>query len=172
MPIDILDEWKSLRGACEEAYYKAGYAGTQCRHTNNNNGSPSEPCNKGFPKKAEAVRQTEQTTEHLSPELILEACPTLSDYGQPVRDLADIVSAGRYLRASLGAHESAWAEARGGHRHRQGGHSGDLRPAALRGRRRQERRGEPDQEPGRLLPRARPAWSNPARSTSPSSSWR
>jgi replication initiation protein RepC len=28
-----------------------------------------------------------------------------------VRDLADIVSAGRYLRASLGAHESAWAEA-------------------------------------------------------------
>ena len=25
--------------------------------------------------------------------------------------MADIVSAGRYLRASLGAHESAWAEA-------------------------------------------------------------
>jgi replication initiation protein RepC len=111
MPIDILDEWKSLRGACEEAYYRAGYAGTQCRHTNNNNGSPSEPCNKGFPKKAEAVRSTEQTSEHLSPELILEACPTLSDYGQSVRDLADLVSAGRYLRASLGAHESAWAEA-------------------------------------------------------------
>ena len=61
MPIDILEEWKSLRGACEEAYYKAGYAGTQYRHTNNNNGSPSESCNKGFPKKAEAVRQTEQT---------------------------------------------------------------------------------------------------------------
>jgi replication initiation protein RepC len=111
MPIDILDEWKSLRSACEEAYYRAGYAGTQCRHTNNNNGSPSEPCNKGFPKKAEAVRSTEQTSEHLSPELILEACPTIGDYGQPVRDLADIVSAGRYLRASLGAHESAWAEA-------------------------------------------------------------
>ncbi|ANY84586.1 replication protein C (plasmid) [Microvirga ossetica] len=111
MPIDMLEEWKSLRGACEEAYYKAGYAGTQYRHTNNNNGSPSESCNKGFPKKAEAVRQTEQPPEHLSPELILEACPTLSDYGQPVRDVADIVSAGRYLRASLGAHESAWAEA-------------------------------------------------------------
>lgn len=111
MPIDILDEWKSLRSACEEAYYKAGYAGTQCRHTNNNNGSPRESCNKGFPKKAEAVRSTEQTSEHLSPELILEACPALGDYGQPVRDLADIVSAGRYLRASLGAHESAWAEA-------------------------------------------------------------
>jgi replication initiation protein RepC len=111
MPIDILGEWKSLRSACEEAYYKAGYAGTQCRHTNNNNGSPSESCNNGFPKKAEAVRSTGQTSEHLSPELILEACPTLGDFGQPVRGLADIVSAGRYLRASLGAHESAWAEA-------------------------------------------------------------
>ncbi len=28
-----------------------------------------------------------------------------------MRDLADIVSAGRYLRASLGANESAWVEA-------------------------------------------------------------
>ncbi|MBD2746150.1 replication protein C [Microvirga sp. BT688] len=111
MPLDILDEWKSLRRACEEAYYQTGYAGTGCRHTNNNNGSPTETCNKGFPKKAEAVRSTEQTSEHLSPELILEACPTLSDYGQPVRDLADIVAAGRYLRAALGANESAWAEA-------------------------------------------------------------
>ncbi|MBQ0818748.1 replication protein C, partial [Microvirga sp. HBU67558] len=86
-------------------------AGLGVRHSNNNNGSPSETCNKGFPKKAEAVLPTEQPAEHLSPELIFEACPTLSDYGQPVRDLADIVSAGRYLRASLGAHESAWAEA-------------------------------------------------------------
>ncbi|MFD2227796.1 helix-turn-helix domain-containing protein, partial [Microvirga arabica] len=66
MAVDMLDEWKTLRSACEEAYYKAGYAGTQCRHTNNNNGSPSEPCNKSFPKKAEAVRSIEQTSEHLS----------------------------------------------------------------------------------------------------------
>src|ERR671920_1097854 len=103
--------WIALRRACEEAFLKAGNGGKDCRHINNNNESPSEPCNKGFPKKAEAVRSTEQTSEHLSPELILEACPTLSEYGQPVRDLADIVSAGRYLRAALGAHESAWAEA-------------------------------------------------------------
>jgi replication initiation protein RepC len=111
MPLDALDEWKDLRALCEKAFFDAGSGGKDCRHTDNNNGSPSEPCNKGFPKKAEAVRSTEQTPEHLSPELILEACPTLSDYGQPVRDLADIVSAGRYLRAALGAHESAWAEA-------------------------------------------------------------
>jgi replication initiation protein RepC len=108
---DLLEAWQLLRTQAEEAFYEAGNAGLRVLHTNNNNGSPSEPCNKGFPKKAEAVRSTEQTLEHLSPELILETCPTLSDYGQPVRDLADIVSAGRYLRASLGAHESAWVEA-------------------------------------------------------------
>jgi len=107
----LLDAWQRLRTQVEEAFYEAGNAGLGVRHSNNNNGSPSEPCNNGFPKKAEAVRQSEQTPEHLSPELILEACPTLDDYGEPVRDLADIVSAGRYLRASLGAHESAWAEA-------------------------------------------------------------
>ncbi|WP_114945342.1 plasmid replication protein RepC [Microvirga calopogonii] len=108
---DLLEAWQLLRSQVEDAFYKAGNAGLRVPHTDNNNGSPSEPCNKGFPKKAEAVRSTEQPAEHVSPELILEACPTLSDYGQPVRDLADIVSAGRYLRASLGAHESAWAEA-------------------------------------------------------------
>jgi replication initiation protein RepC len=111
LPADLLDAWQLLRTDAEEVFYEAGNAGLGGRHNNNNNGSPSEPCNKGFPKKAEAVRSTEQSSEQLSPELILEACPTLSDYEQPVRDLADIVSAGRYLRASLGAHESAWAEA-------------------------------------------------------------
>ncbi|QRM34756.1 plasmid replication protein RepC [Microvirga sp. VF16] len=111
IPLDALDEWKGLRALCEKAFFDAGNGGKDCRHSYNNNGSPTEACNKGFPKKAEAVRSTEQTSQHLSPELILEACPTLGDYGQPVRDLADIVAAGRYLRASLGAHESAWAEA-------------------------------------------------------------
>jgi replication initiation protein RepC len=111
LPADLLDAWQLLRTDVEEVFYEAGKAGLRVLHTNNNNGSPSESCNKGFPKKAEPVRSTEQHPEHLSPELILEACPTLSDYGQPVRDLADIVSAGRYLRAALGAHESAWAEA-------------------------------------------------------------
>jgi replication initiation protein RepC len=111
MPLDALDEWKDLRTLSEKAFFDAGNGGKDCRHSYNNNGSPSEPCNKGFPKKAEAVRSTKQTSEHLSPELILEACPAISDYGQPIRDLADVVSAGRYLRAALGAHESAWAEA-------------------------------------------------------------
>ena len=111
LPADLLEAWQLLRTQAEEVFYEAGNAGLGVRHLDTDNGSPSETCNKGFPKKAEAVRSIEQPSEHLSPELILEACPTLGDYGQPVRDLADIVSAGRYLRASLGAHESAWAEA-------------------------------------------------------------
>jgi replication initiation protein RepC len=111
LPAGLLDEWSLLRSRAEQAFLDAGNGGMSFRHNNNNNGSPSEPCNKGFPKKAEAVRQSEQAPEHLSPELILEACPAIGDYGQPVEDLADIVSAGRYLRASLGANESAWAEA-------------------------------------------------------------
>ena len=43
--------------------------------------------------------------------MIVEACPTVTDYGKPIKDVSDIVAAGRYLRASLGAHESAWKEA-------------------------------------------------------------
>ena len=111
LPADLLDEWSLLRSRAEQAFLDAGNGGTSFRHINNNNGSPSESCNKSFPKKAEAVRSTEQPSEHLSPELILEACSCISDYGQSVEDLADIVAAGRYLRASLGANESAWAEA-------------------------------------------------------------
>ncbi|MFL5238764.1 MAG: replication initiation protein RepC [Rhizomicrobium sp.] len=42
---------------------------------------------------------------------IVEACPAVSDYDQAICDLPDIVGAGRYLRASIGAHESAWTEA-------------------------------------------------------------
>ncbi|KLK91677.1 replication protein C [Microvirga vignae] len=111
LPADLLDAWQLLRTEAEETFYEAGNAGLGVRHLETNNGSPSETCNKGFPKKAGAVLQNEQTTEHLSPELILEACPTLRDYPKPIEDVADIVAAGRYLRASLSANESAWNEA-------------------------------------------------------------
>ncbi|WP_244470325.1 replication initiation protein RepC [Microvirga vignae] len=43
--------------------------------------------------------------------MLVEACLTVSDYGRFICDIAVIVGAGRYLRASLGAHESAWNEA-------------------------------------------------------------
>lgn len=111
LPAGLLIEWQDLRNLVEEAFYDAGNGGLGVRHKETNNGSPSESCTKGFPRKAEAVPQTEQTLEHLSPALIVEACPTVNDYGRPIRDIGDIIAAGRYLRASLGAHESAWNEA-------------------------------------------------------------
>jgi replication initiation protein RepC len=111
LPADLLDAWQLLRTHAEEVFYEAGNAGLRVRHLETNNSSPSEPCNKGFPKKAGAVLPNEQTAEHLSPELILEACPTLGDYPNPIEDVSDLVAAGRYLRASLSANESAWNEA-------------------------------------------------------------
>ena len=84
LPADLLEAWQLLRTDTEENFYEAGNAGLRVRHLETNNGSPSETCNKGFPKKAEAVRHNEQTPEHLSPELILEACPTLSEYPEPI----------------------------------------------------------------------------------------
>jgi replication initiation protein RepC len=113
LPAGLLQDWQDLRTLAEEAFYQTGCGGLRVNHKETNNGSPSESCPKGFPKKAEAVLPKERPAEHLSPALIVEACPTVSDYGRPIRDIADIIAAGRYLRASLGAHESAWNEAVG-----------------------------------------------------------
>ena len=111
LPAGLLQDWQDLKNAVEEIFYQTGNGGLRVIHKETNNGSPSESCTKGFPKKAEAVLPNERPAEHLSPALIVEACPTVNDYGRPIRDIADIVGAGRYLRASLGAHESAWNEA-------------------------------------------------------------
>jgi replication initiation protein RepC len=111
LPTGLLQGWQDLRNLAEGTFYQTGNGGLGVQHKETNNGSPSESCTRGFPKKAEAVLQSERPAEHLSPALIVEACPTINDYGQPIRDIADVVAAGRYLRASLGAHESAWNEA-------------------------------------------------------------
>ena len=111
LPAGLLQDWQHLRNAVEDVFYQTGNGGLRVNHKETNNGSPSESCTKSFPRKAEPVLPNERSAEHLSPALIIEACPTVNDYGRPIRDIADIVGAGRYLRASLGAHESAWNEA-------------------------------------------------------------
>ena len=75
---------------------------------------------KAFRRKLRRFVKPNKPPEHLSPELILEACPTLSDYGQPVQDLADIV-VGRALPAGLarGARERL-GRGRGGDRRSSG----------------------------------------------------
>jgi len=51
------------------------------------------------------------SSTQIPPALVVEACPVISYYGQVIRNAADVASAGRYLRASLGAHPSTWDEA-------------------------------------------------------------
>ncbi|MBQ0819022.1 helix-turn-helix domain-containing protein, partial [Microvirga sp. HBU67558] len=111
LPVGLLQDWQDLRILAEETYYQAGDAGPKDHHKETNYEFPSEACYKRSPKKAEAAPPNEGSVQHLQPTLIIEACPTISDFGRPIRDTTDIVAAGRYLRASLGAHESAWAEA-------------------------------------------------------------
>lgn len=111
LPTGLLQGWQNLRNLAEETFYKTGNAGLLDRHIETYNGSSSESCTKGFHGKPEAIPPKEEPAKHLSPALIVEACPAINDYGRPVRGIADVVAAGRYLRASLGAHESAWNEA-------------------------------------------------------------
>ena len=111
LPPGLLQDWQELRTYAEEVFYQTGNGGLRVTHKETDNKSPRETCTKGFPKKAEPVLPNERLAEHLSPALIVEACPTVADYGRPICDIGDLVGAGRYLRASLGAHESAWHEA-------------------------------------------------------------
>jgi replication initiation protein RepC len=104
----LVDEWQSLRDLVERRYYDAGNAGTKCRHIETDNGSSSGSCNKGLHEEAEPVRKTEQP---VTIGLLLETCPAYRDFGLEIRNVSDLVVAGRQLRGTIGAHESAWLEA-------------------------------------------------------------
>jgi replication initiation protein RepC len=111
LPAGLLQNWQDLRNLAEEAFHQSGNGGLGVQHKETDNESPSESCTKGLPRKAEVVLPNEVAAEHLTLALIIEACPTVSDYGRLIHTIDDLVGAGRYLRASLGAHESAWNEA-------------------------------------------------------------
>jgi replication initiation protein RepC len=110
-PEGLLEDWQGLRNQAEEAFYQSGNGGLGVQHNETDKGSPSETCTKGFPKRAKPILPKERPTEQLPSELIRKACPVISDYGRPIRTIDELVAAGCYLRASLGAHESAWTEA-------------------------------------------------------------
>ena len=111
LPAGLLQNWRDLRKLAEEAFHRSGNGGLGVQHIETDNESPSKPCTKSFPWKAEVILPKDRSAEHLSLALIIEACPIISDYGRLIRTSDDLVAAGRYLRASLGAHESAWNEA-------------------------------------------------------------
>jgi replication initiation protein RepC len=111
LPEGLLEAWKELRKLAEEAFYEAGCGGTECRQLEAEKGSPSETCDKGIRVDAEPAAPSRVPSQPLLPALIIEACPVVSACAHPIRDVVDLVAAGRFLRASLGAHPSAWDEA-------------------------------------------------------------
>jgi replication initiation protein RepC len=105
LPEGLTEAWQELRQLAEDVFYQAGCGGTKCRQIEPEKGSLSETCNK-------ASQVQRQNLNNLSlPTLVLEACPVVSCWAHPIRDEIDIVTAGRFLRASLGAHSSIWSEA-------------------------------------------------------------
>lgn len=108
----ILDAWGELRRHAEERFMTAACAGNSSRHIETYNGFSSDAYKQSFPKEAEAVRQNEQWDMPLEPALVAEACPVVHDFapGQPLTP-ETLVILGTDLRASIGAHSSAWSEA-------------------------------------------------------------
>ncbi|ANY84968.1 replication protein C (plasmid) [Microvirga ossetica] len=111
LPADLLQAWTEIRHLAEDTFYQAGCDGTACRQIEAENESPKETCDKSHRTDSEPATSHGLSSRLLLPALIVEACPVIADWAQPIRDAVDIVAAGRFLRASLGAHPSAWTEA-------------------------------------------------------------
>ncbi|WP_372441225.1 replication initiation protein RepC [Microvirga arvi] len=111
LPAGLIEAWNEMSQLAEEAFYQASCDGTTCRHIEAENESLSETCHNGRRGNPEPAAQDALPTQLPLPALIVEACPVISDYAHPIRDVLDVVSAGRFLRAALGAHPSAWTEA-------------------------------------------------------------
>ena len=105
----LAEEYRVVRERAELSFYQAGSGGNSCRliesSTHPHNAKKQEP-----PEKAWVELPS---PPHVAPSisLIVEACPVLAMYGRPIETEADLIDAGRFLRGSLGAHVSAWAEA-------------------------------------------------------------
>jgi replication initiation protein RepC len=111
LPAGLVEAWNEIRNLAEESFYRAGCDGTKCRHIESENESFSETCDNSPHDEADLAAQSTLVSHLPLATLIVEACPVISDCSHPIRDAVDIIAAGRFLRASLGAHPSAWIEA-------------------------------------------------------------
>lgn len=101
----LLRLWMNLRIRAEERFYEAGNGGTDCRHIESNNGPSGITCKK--------VIEDDHAPAAVPVDLVVEACPAHKTYyQQPIRSERDLVAAAEYLRPVLGAHASAWNEAK------------------------------------------------------------
>ena len=109
----LLVSWRALRTRAEEAFNlgsdshtDSGYVGVSCRHIETNKNPSTESC------KADIRNERAAKPGHVpSVPLLVEACPAIKDYDRNIGRVEDITRLGRYLRASIGAHPDAWAEA-------------------------------------------------------------
>jgi replication initiation protein RepC len=108
----VVEAWGELRQMVEERFYAAGCDGKSRRHIETEKGSLSESWSKDSPGTVGTARHAEWPAAGLPPALVVEACPTLRDLVRgEIREEHEVLDAGRGLRASIGAHQSAWAEA-------------------------------------------------------------
>lgn len=106
---DLVAAYRDVRDVAEALFYRQEEG--QSRHhlpaLENNNGYPSEACNK-LPEEAERVLRDEQP---VSIGLLLDICPAFRELGEEIRSIDDLVVVGSRLRGMIGAHKSAWLEA-------------------------------------------------------------
>ncbi len=108
----VLEAWGELRRMVEDRFYAAGCDGNACPHVETEKGSPTEAWSKDSSGNADTPRPIERPVAGLSPALVVEACPVVRDLVRgDIREEHEILDAGRTLRATIGAHASAWAEA-------------------------------------------------------------
>jgi replication initiation protein RepC len=110
LPDGLVEAWREARILAEDAFYRAGCDGIGCRHIEAENELPSETCDNALRVDQPCI-SVPSFLPQIAAALLVEACPVALYYGRPIRNSADVVSAGHFLRASLGAHSSTWGEA-------------------------------------------------------------
>jgi replication initiation protein RepC len=108
---DLCEAWRLLRSSAERLFFQTGNGGKSCSLIESGTHSFSEPMQQETAEVEGRVEWYAPPPEHLSLKLILEACPALFNYTDPIDSERSLIEAGRYLRSSLGAHESSWFEA-------------------------------------------------------------
>ncbi|WP_276122592.1 plasmid replication protein RepC [Pararhizobium qamdonense] len=102
IPGPLLADWNALKLDAEHQYHSAS-AGNSCRHIEDNNDIPEQPCQNG---KEELVRG-----ETVSLGDLKAACPDALEYAGEIRTEGDLIGAAARLRGVFGTHRTAWEEA-------------------------------------------------------------
>ncbi len=104
----VLEQWTALREAAEFRFYEAGSGGQDCRHIESDNEPSSITCQESIED-----AHVRQPTPEVPPELVAQACPAYRGYyDHPIRSERELVAAAEFLRPMIGAHVSAWNEAK------------------------------------------------------------